>query len=55
MQIAIISENFQDNIVQLIEIFSFKFSKQNFNKLLETVVFNIHCFILVKPCIRHTY
>lgn len=47
IRIAIISNNFQDDIIQLIKMFYLKFHKIYLNRLLETIVLNIHASILV--------
>ncbi len=47
MWIAVISENPQGSVIQLIEMFCFKFHKIYLNRLLEIIVLDIYRLILI--------
>lgn len=44
---AVIFENFQGNIIQLIEIFCLKINDINLNRFLDTIVLDIYYIILI--------
>lgn len=47
MRIAVIFENFEGGIIQLIEIFCLKFHKIYMNKPLDIIVLDIHHSVLI--------
>lgn len=47
MQIVVISENSEGGVIQLIKMFCFKFHEILLNRFSETMVFNIHCSVLI--------
>lgn len=48
MHIAIISENSQGGIIQSIQVFYLKFHKIYLNRLSQTIVLDIHYFVLIE-------
>lgn len=48
MHIAIIFENFQGGIIQLMKMFCLKFHKVHLNRLRETIVLNFYCSVLIE-------
>lgn len=47
MQIAVISKNSQDDIIQQIKMFCLKFHKIHLNRLPETIIVDIHHLVLI--------
>lgn len=47
MRIAVISENSQGGVIQLIEMFCLKFHEIHLNRLPETIVLDIHRSVLI--------
>lgn len=48
MRITIVSDNFPGNVVSLIKMFCLKFHKTYLNRVLETPVLEVPCYVLIE-------